>query len=471
VGDEIRVAAGTYAGVQQRDGVTQAVYISKTVTIGGGYAVSNWATSDPVANLTALDAQGQGRVLYITGTVSPTIVGLWIMDGNAGGNSRNQDGGGVYIDGGSVALSRVQIISNTAKQHGGGVYVNSGSVTLSSAQITSNTAEKNGGGVFLAGSGDSSIVNTILARNTCASNKDGAELYLNTSGHVVLLHVTLADVSLNPKQAIYVNGGTVGITNTIIVNHTTGIEQLGGTVFEAYSLFFGNSQDYVGTIVHGDHDLFNQPPAFVDPANGDYHIRVGSPAIDAGVDAGVTTDIDGQPRPAGSGFDLGADEWQGSTVAVGPAQGGILNYTSPQGTIVMLDIPPRVVTQTTTIAYSALDPASSPPPPSRLRFAGDLFELDALEENRPVPNFSFQSVGVTLTIHYSDADVAGIDESTLVLYRFVAPEWQIVGARPPETQTLDIDNNVLTARLMGFSRFRGMGVGYDIFLPVVIRGE
>jgi hypothetical protein len=137
----------------------------------------------------------------------------------------------------------------------------------------------------------------------------------------------------------------------------------------------------------------------------------------------------------------------------------------------MLDIPPRVVTQTTTIAYSALDPASSPPPPSRLRFAGDLFELDALEENRPVPNFSFQSVGVTLTIHYVDADVAGINESTLVLYRFVAPEWQIVGTRPPETQTLDIDNNVLTARLMGFSRFRGMGVGYDIFLPVVIRGE
>ena len=50
-------------------------------------------------------------------------------------------------------------------------------------------------------------------------------------------------------------------------------------------------------------------PAFVDPDNGDYRIGAGSAAIDAGVDAGVTTDIDGETRPFGAGYDIGADEW------------------------------------------------------------------------------------------------------------------------------------------------------------------
>ena len=58
-----------------------------------------------------------------------------------------------------------------------------------------------------------------------------------------------------------------------------------------------------GTIVHSqDH---SGAPAFV--ADG-YHLGKGSAAIDRGVDAGVTDDIDGEDRPLGAGFDLGADE-------------------------------------------------------------------------------------------------------------------------------------------------------------------
>ena len=38
----IHVAAGTYAGVSARAGVTQTVYISKTVAIRGGYTTANW---------------------------------------------------------------------------------------------------------------------------------------------------------------------------------------------------------------------------------------------------------------------------------------------------------------------------------------------------------------------------------------------------------------------------------------------
>jgi len=47
-------------------------------------------------------------------------------------------------------------------------------------------------------------------------------------------------------------------------------------------------------------------PAFADG----YHILPGSAAIDAGVNVGVTTDVDGDPCPSGLGYDIGADEAQ-----------------------------------------------------------------------------------------------------------------------------------------------------------------
>lgn len=42
----------------------------------------------------------------------------------------------------------------------------------------------------------------------------------------------------------------------------------------------------------------------------DYHIANGSAAQDAGVDARVTADFDGEARPSGRAPDIGADELQ-----------------------------------------------------------------------------------------------------------------------------------------------------------------
>ncbi len=60
----------------------------------------------------------------------------------------------------------------------------------------------------------------------------------------------------------------------------------------------------------------NADPRFVLPISytaaptttGNYHLRAGSPAIDHGTNAGVTTDLDGRKRPLGKGYDMGAYE-------------------------------------------------------------------------------------------------------------------------------------------------------------------
>ena len=81
-------------------------------------------------------------------------------------------------------------------------------------------------------------------------------------------------------------------------------------------------------------------------------------------------------------------------------------------------------------------------------------------------------VHLTLTSEYADTDMVGVIEDTLALYRKVGREWEEIGARIGETYTLDIENNLLTAYLVGTSRFGEMTVRINLrplFLPLVVR--
>jgi uncharacterized repeat protein (TIGR01451 family) len=163
-GEEIRAATGIYTGINAYGGLAQVVYLSKTLTIRGGYS-SDFSTWDPTSNPTILDAQGQGRVLYIEGIISPTIEGLHLINGTAlglgGGGLLGEDdaGGGVFIIGAEAKFENCWISNNTAA-NGGGINLRYSASTLIDNVFTANHAPY-GGGIFLDNSAATLEENTI----------------------------------------------------------------------------------------------------------------------------------------------------------------------------------------------------------------------------------------------------------------------------------------------------------------------
>ena len=100
--------------------------------------------------------------------------------------------------------------------------------------------------------------------------------------------------------------GSAALTNTILVSHTFGISVTASSSATLNGvLWFDNGANTGGAGTFSVTNAYTGNPAFA--ADG-FHLTVASAAIDKGVNAGVTTDIDGEPR-LGHAPDLGADEY------------------------------------------------------------------------------------------------------------------------------------------------------------------
>jgi PKD repeat protein len=226
-------------------------------------------------------------------------------------NQTDGEGGGAYM-GSSAALTGTSFTNNSASQSGGGALFNN-TVAITGSDFTGNSASQ-GGGIFLHQSLSlSRIVNSVFARNSAG---DGDAMYLHdpsgAGGAVDVVFTTVASPTLSTGTAIVAGAGSASITNTIIASHTVGISQTGAaTVNSDYNLFSGNSADVAGAVVTGSSSIVGDP-AFVDAANDNLRLTVNSFALDRGIDLGIATDYDGNPRPFGPQFDIGAFELQAS---------------------------------------------------------------------------------------------------------------------------------------------------------------
>lgn len=197
------------------------------------------------------------------------------------------------------------------KAKGGGVYMTAGST----APATS--CDPLLAGIF----GNVMINNTMLAEESW-----GGGLYADAADGLNLVNNTLVDATGTSALAFK---GDAKLTNNLITSSTAVpvyLADADSNPILVHNLIHGSSSTILRSpsrvwdvtainALPGNTGNLDAAPLVASPT--DYHLLANSPAIDAGTQViGLDRDIDGQARPMGDGFDIGADEY------VSPATGG-----------------------------------------------------------------------------------------------------------------------------------------------------
>jgi parallel beta-helix repeat protein len=265
---------------------------------GGGLNLGNSAATLS-GNTISSNSADWGGGLFLNASAA-TLSGNTVSSNTAVWN-----GGGLVVDYSAATLTDNTISNNSSGWNGGGLNLLQSPATLSGNTVSDNSADDSGGGLSLTSS-DATLTNNVIADNQAGTA--GSGLYI-TGSLPSLLHTTLSRSGGGDGRGIFVTGdSTIALTNTILVGHLVGIRVDSGSTATLESTLWGNEEDWEvgGTFTHSND--YEGDPDFVDPDYGDYHIGGSSAALDAGVDAGVTTDIDFHPRPY-LDPDLGADEY------------------------------------------------------------------------------------------------------------------------------------------------------------------
>ena len=364
-GDDLWVAAGTYKPTTT---LTRTIYfdLKTNVKIYGGFAGTETllAERDPAANVTILSGDLAGNdgsnvftdnsfhVVNGASAASTALLDGFTIEGGNANSSANQDrGGGLLMLSASNATIRNCIVRNNRCSFGGGAgYVNASSPLFEDCRFENNLGGSFGGafdmasgvgaifrrctfsgnsaaragGVEIFGSSNVQLTNCVFRGNTATGTGGGGAILVLSSSTVTVRDCTIvgnsAPASTGAGLAISGSSGTVA--NSILYSNTgsggtqTAANQVQGATV-TYSCVQGG---FAGT------GNISTAPAFVDAANGDYRLLVGSPGIDAGnnasIPAGTTTDRAGAPRlrddpstvDTGAGtapiVDMGAFEYQ-----------------------------------------------------------------------------------------------------------------------------------------------------------------
>jgi len=225
-------------------------------------------------------------------------------------------GGGIQCsDRSKPTIESCTIWGNSAPS-GGGIFCEDSNTapTIMSCSIWGNSA-LSGGGIKSSDYSAPTIVNSVVWGNYAVA---GAGLYCWRSSLEITNSTIRGNVAFSGGGMACSGCDPTEITNSIfwgnlaLIGHELWVGRLGYSshLSVSYSdVQGGEAAAYVSlwSTLNWLEGNINRIPRFAGLFN--HHLQPGSPCIDAGTDTGVYTDRDGDERPQGDGFDMGADEF------------------------------------------------------------------------------------------------------------------------------------------------------------------
>ena len=271
---------------------------------------------------------------------------------------------GIYI---SNSAQRPIVRNNVVYgNHGNGIHFNGdatqgGSGVVSNALVENNIIYDNGSfggsGINMDGVQNSVIQNNLLFDN----HAKGISLYQIDAAAPSINNVVVNNTVIMPDGAQYalnIKNGSTGnkVYNNILLNRDSvegamniSLDSLPGLVSDYNAVTGRFTLDDGATSIPlttwqtaaGGQDLHSfvstSAALFVDPSSANYHLKAGSPAIDAGtLTSAPTTDLEHNFRPAGLAQDLGAFEFGAVGVPGVPKTPSNLTGTAASSTKIQL---------------------------------------------------------------------------------------------------------------------------------------
>jgi hypothetical protein len=263
----------TVSGAAEMEAVLALIntgeYAEWIITVEGGFSLSSPVSLNSRSEPADIRITGGGggeqlislQSLLIESGVSLTVEGAVTLKGLNSGERlvviksggaftleeeaavRDNTGGGVYVDGGTLtmnggAISGNAVSSTTRNTYGGGVYLNGGTFTMNGGVVGNNSASTAGGGVYLNG-GTFAMSDGTISGNSASSRGGG----VYSSGGTVT--VSGGAISGNSGGGVYSSGGTVTMSGGAISGNTNssggGVSVISGTFTMSGGTISGNT--------------------------------------------------------------------------------------------------------------------------------------------------------------------------------------------------------------------------------------
>ncbi len=284
----------------------------------GIYALNNRSLAiydSEIANNSTMVGVGGGIAVY-DGTL--LIKNSVIRDNQV--IDRGEDGGGLYIYDTTTTIDSSWIYGNGTQwtgpprsKKGGGIYSDRSYLRIVNSIVYNNFTDGSPGGALYYyasnwGKRGLSIINSTIANNFAQDSNGGVDIaeYATTTDTIQIRNSILWGNWEDTTTAPYFQESDLNIYKS------------GGATTPTLDISYNDIGRSTGLPFTGVGNL-STDPLYVDPVNGDYHLATGSPVIDAANAFGApSVDIDGNSRPVGSGYDMGADEYVYSPPPITP---------------------------------------------------------------------------------------------------------------------------------------------------------